>query len=169
MNRLILGALALCLAGPAWAQETRSLSAGAASPAASVEQLAWLAGTWRGEGLGAVATEVYSSPQAGQIAGHFQLEDGRGGIAFYELMQIVPRAGSLVYRLRHFNPDLTGWEDKTGKAVEFGLVAIEGDKAHFDGLTLHRTGPDSMTVWVRIGKKDGSSEEAPFRYRRSAH
>jgi hypothetical protein len=114
--------------------------------------------------MGARATEVYSAPQAGRIAGHFLLEDGKGGVAFYELMQIVPRGKSLVYRLRHFNADLTGWEDKTGKAVEFPLVAIEKDAVHFDGLTFRVTGPREMTCWVRIRHGDGSTEEVPFRY-----
>ncbi|WP_213982659.1 DUF6265 family protein [Sphingomonas sp. dw_22] len=164
MIRCTLAALLLCLAPPALAQETRSLAAGAQSPAATLDQLAWLAGTWRGEGLGAPATEVYSAPQAGRIAGHFLQEDGKGGIEFYELMQIVPRGESLVYRLRHFNADLTGWEDATGKAVEFPLVAIEKDAIHFDGLTFRITGPRAMTCWVRIRHKDGSTEEMPFRY-----
>lgn len=166
--RCLLAVLSLCLAGPALAQQTRSLAAGAESPAAAIEQAGWLTGTWRGEGLGARATEVYSAPQAGGMAGHFLLEDGKGGVAFYELMQIVPRGKSLVYRLRHFNADLTGWEDGTGKAVEFPLVAIEKDAIHFDGLSFRVTGPDSMVCWVRIHNKDGSVEEVPFRYVRDA-
>lgn len=168
MIRTGFAALSLILALPALAQETRSLAPDAKPPRAEIAQLAWLAGTWRGEGLGASATEVYSSPQAGRIAGHFQLEDGKGGIAFYELMQIVPLGDSLAYRLRHFNPDLSGWEDKTSKPVEFRLVAIEPDAVYFDGMTLKRSGANQMTVWVRIGEKDGSSQEAPFRYKRAA-
>jgi hypothetical protein len=160
-------ALLLCAATPALAQETRSLAPGQVSPPAKIEDLSWLAGTWRGEGLGAAATEVYSSAQAGRMAGHFQQEDGKGGIKFYELMQIVPRGRSLVYRLRHFNGDLSGWEDKSGKVVEFALVAVEKDAIHFDGMTFRRTGPDAMTCWVKIERDDGKTEEMPFRYRRA--
>lgn len=160
--------VALLLATPAAAQETRSLAPGAASPPATLDQLAWLAGTWRGEGIAGPATEVYSSPEAGQIAGHFTQHGKDGGVFFYELMQIVPRDGSLVYRLRHFNADLTGWEDASRKAVEFPLVAIEGDRFHFDGMTLIRDGADAMTAWVKIRERDGSEKEIRFRYRRSA-
>jgi hypothetical protein len=166
MIRSACAALLLCTAPGALAQETRTLTPGAKPPPASVDQLSWLAGTWRGEGIGAPATEVYSSPQAGGILGHFLQEDGKGGVQFYEIIQIVPVDGSLAYRVRHFNPDLTGWEDKTGKAVEFRLVAIEGDAFYFDGLTLRRSGADAMTAWVRVHKKDGGTEEIAFRYRR---
>ena len=166
IRAVAIAASLLALASPARAQETRSLAPGAKSPPATVSQLAWLTGAWRGEGLGAPATEVYSAPQGGGMAGHFVQEDGKGGVAFYELMQVVPRGGSIVYRLRHFGADLKGWEDATGKAVEFPLVAIEADAVHFDGLTLRRSGADAMTAWVKIRHDDGKTEELAFRYRR---
>ena len=150
------------------AQETRSPAAGAKPPVATIAHVAWLAGTWRGEGLGAQATEVYSAPDGGQITGHFtQVKDRR--VVFYELMQIVPVGRSLVYRLRHFAPDLTGWEDaKQGKAVEFPLIAIEKDALFFDGMTFRRTGTDTMDVIVRIDGGKKGTHEARFRYRRVA-
>lgn len=167
MFRSAMLTIALAAAFPAVAQETRGLAQGVQSPPASIDRFAWLAGSWRGEGLGAPASETYSAPHAGSIAGHFVQEDGKGGIEFYELMQIVPRNGSLVYRLRHFGPDLKGWEDASGKPVEFPLVAIEGEAFYFDGLTLRREGADALTVWVKIGSKDGKPQEMPFRYRRT--
>ena len=166
--RILVG-LAIALATPAHAQVTRGATPGAEAPAATVSQLGWLiGGTWTGKGIkGAPASETYSPIQGGGIAGHFIQADDKGGIAFYELIQIVPRGQSLAYRLRHFNADLTGWEDaRGGKAVEFPLVAIERDAAHFDGLSIVRTGPDAMTVTVRVGHKDGTSSELAFPYTR---
>ena len=82
-------------------------------------------------------------------------------------MQIVPRDGSLVYRLRHFNADLTGWEDaKAGRAVEFPLVALSAGRVEFDGMTLRREGADGLVSIVRIGSEGGKVQEATFRYRR---
>jgi hypothetical protein len=154
-------AAGLLLATPAFAQETRKLDPGAKSPPAKIEQLAWLTGTWRGEAMGAPATEVYSSPEIGQISGHFMLQDGKGGVRVYELQQFKPVGDSIVYSLRHLNYDLTGWEDSTGKALQFPLVAIEGDTFYFDKLTVKREGPDKMTIWINIQGKD-----QPFRYTR---
>ena len=148
----------------AHAQETRTLKPGASPPAARLEDLAWLRGQWEGEGLTGPATEVYSSPAGGQIAGHFrQLRDGR--VWFFEIVAIAQVGPSLEYRLKHFNEDLTGWEEK-GTVVTFPLVAVEEGAWYFDGLTIKRDGPDGMIGAVRIGNKDGSSREAVFKYRR---
>ena len=152
------------LAAASHAQETRALKPGASSPPARLEDLAWLQGQWEAAGLSGPATEVYSSPAGGQIAGHFrQLRDGR--VWFFEIMAIAQVGPSLEYRLKHFNEDLTGWEEK-GTVVTFPLVAVERDAWYFDGLTIRRDGADGMIGAVRIGNKDGSSREAVFKYRR---
>lgn len=167
--RYLLLTTMLLMTVPAAAQVTRSATPGAEAPPARVEQLDWLVGgSWVGTGVkGAPASETYSPLQGGGIAGHFIQEDGKGGVAFYELIQIVPRRRSLVYRLRHFNADLTGWEDaKAGKAVEFPLVAIAPDAVHFDGLSIVRRGPDAMTVTERVDHGGGAVRELSFPYRR---
>jgi hypothetical protein len=157
-------AFTLALSAPAAAQNTRSLN-GSVSPPASIDQLAWLAGSWVGTGMGAAVTETYSAPLGGRITGHFAMADGKGGIAFTEIVDYVPVGQSLAYRVRHFNPDMTGWEDQTGKPVVFPLVAIEKDRWFFDGMTIERTGPDSLVMWVKIDGKDGA-KEIPFRFSR---
>ena len=158
--------LALLLA----AAETRTLPAGAASPPATIAQIGWLSGTWAGPGVGGRrAVESYTPAHGGQISGHFEQADGKGGILFYELMQIVPAGGSLTYRLKHFNADLTGWEEKPGAtAVTFPLVAIEKDAVHFDGMSFYRKSADTLRVVVRVKEKDGSTHELGFDYRRVA-
>lgn len=161
MIRLALTAIAL-IAAPAAAQErTRSLGT-ATPPPASIEDLAWLAGSWTGTAMGAPVTETYSAPLGGRITGHFVMADGKGGTAFTEIIDYVPVGRSIAYRVRHFNPDMTGWEDRTGKPVVFALVATGKDRWFFDGMTIERTGPDALTIWVRIDGKD-----EPFRLTRT--
>lgn len=159
--------LALAFASVADAQQVRSAD-GAAPATASIDQLAWLEGSWEGEGLGGPASETYSRIQGGQLTGHFVQTDGKGGIAFTEIIHLGAygeRGRSLAYRVRHFNADMRGWEDKSGAPVVFPLVAVERDRWYFDGLTIHREAPDRMTMWVRIGE-GGTAREAAFRYRR---
>lgn len=157
-------ALWLCVAAPSDAQETRALPPGTAPAAARLEDLAWLQGQWEGPGLTGLATEVYSGPAGGQIAGHFrQLRDGR--VWFFEIMAIAQVGPTLEYRLKHFNEDLTGWEEKAA-VVKFPLVAVEKDAWYFDGLTIRRDGTDGMIGAVRIASKDGPPREAVFKYRR---
>ena len=165
--RLFVSMLACLLAfTPALAAETRSAAEGHAPPPARVAELGWLVGTWTGEGIGgAKATEVYSPPGAGTLAGHFVQEDGKGGIAFFELMQIAEVDGSLVYRLKHFTSELAGWEEKD-EYVSFPLVEIGANAAWFDGLTLRRDG-DMLISAVRVEQRDGSVQELVFRYHRS--
>ncbi|WP_404370112.1 DUF6265 family protein [Sphingomonas sp. MMS24-J45] len=158
-------AILIALATPAAAQHTRIL--GDSAPAsASIAQLEWLTGSWVGTGMGAEIAETYSAALGGRISGHFVMADGKGGVAFTELVDYVPVGQSLAYRVRHFNADMTGWEDKTGNAVQFMLVAVEKDHWFFDGMTLERTGPDALTMWVRI-TKEGKAEDVPFRFVRA--
>src|SRR5262245_59168810 len=101
----------LLVSAPAFAQETRSAVEGVASPPAQLADLGWLEGTWVGEGITGPAREVYLAPMGGQMAGHFTQSRG-DGVFFYEIVTIVQVGHSLEYRLRHFNADLTGWEEK---------------------------------------------------------
>lgn len=164
--RLIASLLAcLLVCAPAQAAETRTAPEGHVPPPASVAQLGWLAGIWTGEGIGgAKATEVYSPPGAGSLAGHFVQEDGAGGVRFFEIMQIAEADGSLVYRLKHFTEDLAGWEEKD-EYVSFPLVAIEDRAVYFSGLTLRLDG-DALVSAVLVEQRDGSVQEYVFRYRR---
>jgi hypothetical protein len=157
--------LCLLLAAPAGAVETRTATPGAAAPTARIGDLAWLAGQWTGEGLGGEILDSYSPPAAGQIVGHFRLIKN-GAIAFYEIAAIAEVEGSLEMHVKHFNADLTGWEEKA-EVQHFPLVAMEKDAWYFDGLTIRRTGADSMITTVLVKGKDGTSSEIPFHYRRT--
>ncbi len=161
-------ALAFCLAlaaSPAGAeQQTKVRAPGTSSPAAKVADLGWLVGEWTGEGFGSVLHETYSAPVGGQMPGHFYAAKN-GKADFYEFVMIAEVGSSIEYRVRHFNPDMTAWEDKD-HFVTFPLVAAEQDNWYFDGLTIRRTGPDSAEHIVRIRHKDGKTDEAVLRYRR---
>ncbi|MDX2145736.1 MAG: DUF6265 family protein [Rhodospirillaceae bacterium] len=162
MRALIL--LSLLLAAPASAAETRTAAPGAAPPPAVIADLAWLEGPWEGEGLGGEAHEAYAPPAHGQIVGYFR-HVKNGAIAFYELVTFAEVGGSLEMRVKHFNADLTGWEEKND-VQRFALVAVEKDVWYFDGLTVRRTGPDTMITTVLVKQRDGTTSEFPFHYRR---
>jgi len=138
----LLALMLACLTAPLSAQEVRSAPESHIPPPATVAELGWLTGRWVDEGIGgAPAQEVYSAPAGGSIVGHFVQEDGKGSVAFFEILQIAEENGSLVYRLKHFGPDLTGWEQKD-EMVRFPLVAMDEGALYFDGLTIRRDGPD---------------------------
>lgn len=151
MKLTVLAAVAATAAGPGI--ELRTLPDGQASPPARVEDVAWLQGRWIGEGLGGCSEENISPPVGGQMMGMFRQTKPDGALWFYEFYTIAPKGGSIVMRIKHFNPDLTGWEEKGGFA-EFPLVAIEKGAVYFDGLTYARDGGNGLNAAVRIGDSD---------------
>lgn len=161
---LVLLAAATASAQAPAAENTKRLTAGATSPPATVADMAWLAGRWTGDGLGGQVEEIWSPPQVGAMMGMFRLVREET-IVFYELMTLREENGSLVLRVKHFNPDLTGWEEK-GETVDFPLVRVTADRFYFDGLTFHRHGNDAVTIYVAISAKDGAVREEAFRYTR---
>ncbi len=138
----------------------------AAGPSASLADLAWLQGSWEGEGIeGAPALEAYAPVAGGQMVGHFRQLNKDRSVMFYEIITIVEEGGSLAYRLKHFNADLTGWEEKD-KVVVFPLTAATKQRWDFSGLAYERTGPDAMTASVVVHGDDGKEETLVFRFHR---
>lgn len=117
-----------------------------------------------GQGLDATAEESWLPPAAGRMVGVFRLVRG-DSVQFYELVSLVEEEGSLVLRLKHFEPDLAGWEEKD-ESVDFPLVRRTPDTLWFDGLTIERRGEDRMTIWVALQAEGADAREATFEYRR---
>ncbi len=162
--RSLLLALLLTIGTEASAQNIRHAQPGATPPPAQIEQLAWLVGHWEGEGIGGRSYETISPPAAGQMAGHFQ-QVSEKGVQFYEFYHFVPHEGSLMLRIKHFNSDLTGWEERT-ETVDFPLVAIEDRAVYFDGITFRQTAPDQMESFVLAGE-EGREQVIGFTFRRA--
>lgn len=163
----ILTLLALLLTLPLAAQErltanTLTAKAGAPRPRAALADVTWLTGHWSGNALGGLSEEIWSAPAGGAMMGMYRLVRGEE-VIFYELLTLAEHEGSLVLRLKHFNRDLTGWEEKA-EVREFPLVAIRDGIYHFDGMAFRPEG-DQLTVWLAIRTKEGVREEV-FGYRR---
>jgi hypothetical protein len=169
MKKLICLLLFAALGGAVHAQEkltanTLTLGAGQKSEPASIEDMAWYAGQWCGNGLGGLNEEIWSIPRAGVMMGMYRLiKDGKP--VFYELLTMLEEKGSLVIRLKHFHPDLKGWEERE-ESEEFAFVARRDGRMYFDGMTIERSGADAVTVYLAIEHKDGKVTEESFRYTR---
>ena len=125
------------------------------SPKATLEAVEWFAGHWRGNAFGGVVEEIWAPPFAGSMMGAFKLvvDDA---VKFYEIETIAEENGSLIFRLKHFNPDLKGWEEKD-ETVDFRLVKVTESKVYFDGLTLERIGDDQVNMYVAMKDNDPTS------------
>jgi len=154
--RLILFCLLISFSTPSCGQHLKTLGDNL-SPAASITDLQWIEGSWTGEAFGGQTEEVWTAPSAGSMMGMFKLISD-GDISFYELMTISQKEKSLIMRIKHFNDDMKGWEEKD-EVVEFPLVDIKKNAVYFDGLTFKKISDRQMNVYVNI---DG--EEVEFVY-----
>jgi hypothetical protein len=74
----VIAMLALGQAAAGATPNTIRLAEGAARPASTIADVAWLAGSWEGEGLGGTVDEVWSEPGGGAMVGYFRLvKDGK--------------------------------------------------------------------------------------------
>ena len=165
MVSIVLGCASAAAAqeSPFQPRTPNTITAPADAPAAraTLQDLAWLAGEWSGTGLGGATEETWSAPAGGAMMGMFRLvKDGR--VVFYEFLTLVEQDGAVLLRLKHFNPDLTGWEEKAD-FVTFRLLKATATEAYFDGLTFRRDGPDRTHIYLAIrNRADGSVREETF-------
>lgn len=143
---------------------TLGFEPGQVRPKATLADVAWLAGHWRGPALGGLSEEVWTAPMGGSMMGSYKLVRA-DSVVFYEILALVEEEGSLAIRLKHFNADLTGWEEKA-EVRSFPLVQITPAEAFFDGMTIRRLGDDRLQVQLAINMPDGSIREEEFRYER---
>lgn len=86
-----------------------------------------------------------------------------GKAVFYEFWAVEVDAGPPVLKLKHFNADLTGWEEKS-ESTRMRLVSTSENDATFaetDGsvsLHYHRSG-DTLTCTVHHARQGRSSDE----------
>jgi hypothetical protein len=122
-----------------------------------------LSGTWRGEGLGGTIEEIYSQPQNGAMMGMFRFIE-KDKTVFYEFITVLEENGTLIVRLKHFNCDLKGWEEKD-QTVDFRFVKKEKNRMYFEGQTFEFIGKNALNIYVAIRQNDGSVKEEVFRYK----
>ncbi|WP_421763709.1 DUF6265 family protein [Ekhidna sp.] len=113
---------------------------------------AWLAGSWTGDGFGGVSEELWSEPAVdGTMMGTYRHYKGDGSLNFYEFM-IMDSTG---LRLKHFNPDLVGWETKED-FVHFKAIEFTKDKIILKGLVFERKSDTEMEILLDL--KDGDKK-----------
>ena len=117
-------------------------------PTAKIAELKWIAGHWQGEALGGRFEETWNPPLGETMVGMFKSLNGEK-VNFYEILTIGPKGNSLALRLKHFDPQLVGWEEKD-RAIEFPLVSVSEKEAKFDGLVFRKLGPDKMQIMVQV-------------------
>lgn len=165
LTRLALLGIALLLnTATAQTEHTLTLGEGETGQEASIEDVAFLVGHWQGNGMGGFNEEVWGEPLGGSMMGVFRhLQNDEP--SFSEIMQIAEEDGTLALRLKHFNPDLTGWETQDDM-VTFPLVRVEpGSIAYFRGLTYELVSENELMIYLALHSR-GEVQEVSFELRR---
>jgi hypothetical protein len=172
MRRAILVGVGLLLAAPVAGQgreparttpNTVQAAAEGAGPRATLADAAWLIGSWTGSGLGGVSEETWAPAAGGAMMGMYRLVIS-GRVSFYEFMNLAEENGTLVLKLKHFNADMTGWEEKD-RWVTFRLARVTPTELAFGGLTFRRVGDNTLHIFLALRDASGVREE-PFELRR---
>lgn len=140
--------------------QVRQLEPGQSPGKGQVEELNWMVGYWTGPGLGGDCEEVWMPAQDGHMIGTFRFWSG-GKLVFSEFMNLVQDGESVAMKLKHFNPDLSGWEEKE-KWTTFQLIELKGQTAFFHGMTISRAG-DEMTIQLAL-TNGGKRRIEEFKY-----
>ncbi len=140
-----------------------SLHEGESSPTASIEEILWMEGHWKGEAFGGITEEIWSPPLGGSMMFSFKhVADGK--VTFYELGHIREVNESLVFELKHFGSDLKGWEEKE-EVQSFKLIKVDGDRLYFESFTFEKVSDVEINIYGLIDQ-GGIAEEVTFNYKK---
>jgi hypothetical protein len=139
LPRVIVTILALLLVLPLAADEPKRLH--------SVDDLAWMAGSWSGEGLGGDVEEHWSTPHGGTMIGMFRLVGADDKTKVSEFMMVEQEQSGVKYRFRHYGAGHETWEPDA--PLEFDLVESGEGSAVFDSATQKK--PKRLTYRLESG------------------
>ena len=119
----------------------------------SLDDLAWLEGCWEGPAFDGFAKECWVTGPDGHMTGLLQLEE-EGKIVFTEIFHLADFEEGPSLRVKHFNADMTGWEEKDGFNA-FKLQRTEPGLGVFSGLTLRLEEDGRQTIELVLTNKEG--------------
>jgi len=136
---------------------------GSTSPSATLQDVSWISGSWKGEAFGGITEEIWSPPLGDSMMFSFKLvADNK--VVFYELGGIRQVDDTLIFQLKHFENDFKGWEEKD-ETIDAKLVKIEENRVYFDQFTFEKINENEINIYVVV-EDNGKAEEIKFTYKR---
>ena len=132
--------------------------------APTLNEFSSLIGHWRGEGLEGVCEETWLPESAQIMLGTFKLMQN-DQVNFLEIMTLSIDSIGPAVRVKHFNADMTAWEDKADMVI-FRHDSTSAGKFFFGGLTFMKPTEDSLNIGIRFKASDGSRSEETINCRR---
>lgn len=153
--------IVLCFTTFCFAQNTLHYNDEKGSEKASLKDIEWLEGNWKGEAFGGIYEENWSKPFGGSMLFSFKLVvDGK--VIFYEMGHIMEKENSLIFQIKHFDSDLKGWEEKD-KSEDFRFIKKEGNRMYFDKFTFEYISKNEVNLYAYF---ENSKEEVIFNFKK---
>jgi predicted enzyme related to lactoylglutathione lyase len=139
---------------------------------ATLADLAFMSGAWRGEFQGSVLEEHFSEPADGTILGMFRWGQG-GATRLTEHIVIEQDGEGITMRLRHFNPGLVPWAQEADGPLAFRLASVGERRAVFEDpqrsfparIVYDRTQPNTLVARLEGRGEQGEDRSMEFVYR----
>lgn len=168
----ILLAITLFLAPPPPTAPAATPPTVAPAPKATLADLAWVAGRWKGETTkGTTIEETWSEANGESMLGSFRMVDKKGTVVFYEIIVLQEGPSGPVMRIRHFDRDLIALEEKAAPMV-FALVSRTKTTATFERTAegaaeriVYSLDVDTLVIRLEKAAEDRLARE--FQFRRS--
>jgi rhamnogalacturonan acetylesterase len=136
----------------------------------TLDQLRFLCGRWVGRDASGETEEQWSPPANNTIMGMYR-EMSNGKTTFYEFFVISQEPDKLVLRMKHFDANLAGWEDKD-KSLIFDVVSLSQNEVTFQSrddakpikLAYTRTNDKQLDA-ILIHERGGKTLRDEFHYR----
>lgn len=135
---------------------TAATGSALAGPAATVDDLAWMVGTWAVPFGPNTLEENWVKPKDGAIASFVRMS-GNGTTSMFEVIIIEEKDGSLEMSIQQFGP---GFEPRSEKAQKMELTEI-GERSvkftaitegQFEFLEYKRPTDTTFTIWAGKGE-----------------
>lgn len=135
-----------------------SISVRSADPdPVTLEDFAFMAGRWQAAAFGGTLEEAWDRPWDGSMIGTCKVTVS-GAPSFYEFMSLTIDSAGPAMKIKHFNPDFTGWEEK-GESTVFPFISVSENEARFEGVTYTLLSADSLRIVINLGHSEGESRE----------
>jgi hypothetical protein len=136
----------------------------------TLDEIRFMSGHWIGNDGSSEIEEQWSEPSNGTMIGMFREMTG-GKTTFYEFLAIAQEETGLVMRMKHFDANLAGWEEKD-RSVVFDVASTSKDQAVF--VSRDNTKPTRIICWrtssaeltaTLIRERDDTTTLDEFHYR----
>jgi hypothetical protein len=131
------------------------------SPKATLQDVNWLIGNWKGESDFGKFEENWSPSSGKSMLFSFKMWND-DAVIFYEMGHIIEKENTILLQIKHFDKDLKGWE-KQDETEDFRFIKIENNRVYFDKITYEKISENEMNVYVFM---EENGNELKFNFRK---